>query len=471
LQSVETGLQVLKVLGVTFPDHPSSSELENNLEEINSLLAGRKIGSLINLPEMKSPDQLAAMRILLNISAAAFLSAPARFPLIVLKMVRLSLDHGNTAVSAYAYAVYGLILCGVLGEIELGYQFGQLGIGLLEQFNAQHLECRTNLVFNGHIRHWKEPLKATIKPLGENYQIGSDRGDIEYAGYCAFHQCEYSFWLVQELIGVEWKIANYIPVFRQLKQQTALNYLAVYWQFILNLLGETENPCCLSGMAYKEEEMLPLHQSANDNPALANLYLAKLVLFYLFHQLPQAIEAAELAQNYMPAMTGIFVVAIFHFYESLARLAAYSNLSSSEQECYLEKVTANQALMQKWAHHAPTNHLHKFHLVEAERHRILGQNLEAMELYDKAIIGAKENDYLNEEALAHELAAKFYLAWGKEKIAQLYLTDAYYCYARWGAKAKVEDLERCYPQLLTSILKKKMNQQNDDTITQLMAGT
>jgi len=34
----------------------------------------------------------------------------------------------------------------------------------------------------------------------------------------------------------------------------------------------------------------------------------------------------------------------------------------------------------------------------------------------------------------------------------VYLKDAYYGYAHWGAKAKVEDLEKRYPQLLASIM-------------------
>jgi signal transduction histidine kinase len=78
--------------------------------------------------------------------------------------------------------------------------------------------------------------------------------------------------------------------------------------------------------------------------------------------------------------------------------------------------------------------------------------VEAMDYYDRAIAGAKENEYLHEEALANEVAARFYLDWGKEKVAQVYMTEAYYCYARWGAKAKVLDLEKRYPQLLAAIL-------------------
>jgi tetratricopeptide (TPR) repeat protein len=100
------------------------------------------------------------------------------------------------------------------------------------------------------------------------------------------------------------------------------------------------------------------------------------------------------------------------------------------------------------AHFAPMTHLHKFYLVEAERHRVLGEKTKAIECYDRAIALAKENDYINEEALANELAAKFYLGWGKEQVAQAYLTNAYYCYLRWSATAKIKDLEQQYPQLV-----------------------
>src|SRR3569832_1374229 len=122
-------------------------------------------------------------------------------------------------------------------------------------------------------------------------------------------------------------------------------------------------------------------------------------------------------------MTGKIAVPLYHFYDSLARLAVYSDTSQSERRNILDKVHANQEKMKTWAHHAPMNHLHKFYLVEAERHRVQGENIEAMDYYDRAIAGAKENEYLNEEALAHELAAKFYLEWGKQTIAKAFLTN------------------------------------------------
>ncbi|MHC5828163.1 MAG: hypothetical protein ACYT04_72800, partial [Nostoc sp.] len=142
----------------------------------------------------------------------------------------------------------------------------------------------------------------------------------------------------------------------------------------------------------------------------------------------------------------------FYFYDSLTHLAVYSDFEEFEQKQILDRVTANQKKMQNWAVHAPMNHLHKWYLVEAERYRVLGEKIAAIECYDQAITLAKEHQFINEEALANELAAKFYLEWGKEQFAQIYITNAYYCYARWGAKAKVAHLENHYPQLLAPIL-------------------
>jgi signal transduction histidine kinase len=143
----------------------------------------------------------------------------------------------------------------------------------------------------------------------------------------------------------------------------------------------------------------------------------------------------------------------------------YSDTPHSEHQGILDRVQANQEKMQKWAHHAPMNHLHKFYLVEAERHRVLDEKIEAIEMYDKAIALAKENQYINEEALAHELAAKFYLSWGKETIAQVYMQNAHYSYQLWGAIAKVEDLEKKYPQFLARTSAKTAAQTNVNRTT------
>jgi len=85
--------------------------------------------------------------------------------------------------------------------------------------------------------------------------------------------------------------------------------------------------------------------------------------------------------------------------------------------------------------------------VGAEIARIQGRELDAERLYEQAIRSSNANGFVQNEALANELAARFYMARGFEKIAYAYLRDARYNYVRWGAAGKVRQLDELYPQL------------------------
>ncbi|MEH1799177.1 MAG: AAA family ATPase [Nostoc sp.] len=455
LNAVNTALTFLKLLGVEFPEHPSQSDIQLAMAELTSNLNGRPIDDLMNLPEMTEAQQIAAMRILSAVTAVTYSVTPELFPLIVIKQINLSLKYGNASSSAYAYVAYGVILCGIVGDIESGYQFGKLALSLLVKSNVKEVKTKIMMVFYTSIWHWKEHSREILKPLLEAYSVGLETGDLEYAAYCLNNYCYSTYFIGKELTELEREIATYSNAIRQIKQETVFNWNSIYQQSTLNWLGNVVNPCYLIGKAYNEEIIQPLHLQTKDAIGLLYLYYNKLQLCYSFHEFPQAVENATLAEKYLDGGIGQLVFPLFHFYDSLARLAVYSEASASEQKLILDKVQANQDKMQKWAHHAPMNYLHKYYLVEAERHRIGDQYIEAMESYERAISLAKKHEYINEEALANELAAKFYLEWDKDKIAQTYLTDAYYSYVCWGALAKVDDLAKRYPQLLASIFKQE----------------
>ncbi len=162
----------------------------------------------------------------------------------------------------------------------------------------------------------------------------------------------------------------------------------------------------------------------------------------------QALDNSRLFEKYEEAAAGFYVVSISNFYYSLSLLALFPQAGKGEQKQYLKKVIQLQKKMKKWGDHAPINHQHKYDLVEAEKARVLGQNERAMDYYDRAISGASKNGYIPEEALAYELAGEFYQSLGKHIIYPAYLTKAYYAYIRWGAIAKVKDLELRYPFLV-----------------------
>jgi predicted ATPase/signal transduction histidine kinase len=468
LEAVKTVLPILKQLGVEFPEQPCQDDFMRGLQETQLALEGKSIEELYHLPPMTAANQQAAIRILSSISSAAYQALPMLLPLIVFKQVQLSVNDGNVPESVVAYSSYGLIFTGVVGNIEAGYQFGQLALNLLEKLNAKGWKAKTYVVVFSCLMPWNKHVKDVLKPFIEGYQSGLETGDLEFGAYCASYYCTHSYWIAKELTGLEQEMVIYSEVIKQLKQENVFNYTNVFRQTVLNLTAQSENPYQLLGEAYNESNMLPRHQQTNDRLAICLLHVHKLILSYLFQYHAQAVENASAAEPYLDAVIGSLLVAIFHFYDSLARLAVYPAVLKPEQESIFKKVAANQEKMRKWADHAPMNFQHKFDLVEAEWHRILSENVEAMDYYDRAIAGAKENEYLQEEALANELASQFYLAWGKEKVAQVYLTEAYYAYARWGAKAKVEDLEKRYPQLLAPILiSEPSSLQSNKTITHI----
>ncbi|MEG4508132.1 AAA family ATPase, partial [Microcoleus sp. F6_B4] len=459
-EALNAGLQVLKQLGVEFPNSPNPSDIGQALGETAAILSGRRIEDLIDLPQMTDPHQLATIRLLSSIFSPCYFAVPPLVPLVVCKQIDLSVQYGNASVSPFSYAVYSLLLCGVIGDIDSGYQFGQLALRLLSKLNAQDIATKTLHMVPAGVQHWKEHLRNILEPLLSAFSSGLETGDLEYAGYAIMVYSYCSYFVGKQLTLVEREIATYRDAIFKIKQETSLHFQDIWWQAVLNLMGINQNTWQLKGEVYDEEKMLQLYQQTNNYLAIHYLHLHKLILCYVFENYPEAFKSIPQTESYLSAASGQITAAIFYFYDSLVRLAVYSDTPESEQQEILDRVQANQEKMQNWAYHAPMNHLHKFYLVEAERHRVKGEKVEAIEMYDKAIALAKENEYINEEALAHELAAKFYLEWGKEKLAQPYLIDAYYAYAKWGAKAKIDHLEQRYPQLLAVILQQERTRQN-----------
>ena len=454
-EALDTAAIVLENLGIRqFPKEPDFSDIELWLSEVKANLGDRHPRDLTALPTMTESKMLAAMKILFSVIPTAYKYKPALMVLIAFEKVNLSLQYGNSMVSAFAYSVQGLVLCNTFGEIEQGYEFGQLALHLETQSNAAAFG-RAFYVMNAHIKHYKEPLRNSIKGFKEAYTICLEAGDLEYAGYALAFYSFYSYLSGKELSELSREMLVNSKALERMNKETSKNWIDIYRQIVDNLLGRSQNPCAIVGEAYDEEKMLPLRKQANDLTTQGYFYVPRVFLCYLFQDWNGASKSLENAENSLGGAAATPLVTLFYFYQSLVMLAEFA--SQSERECQekLDKIATNQKLLKNAAIHAPTNYLHKWHLVEAEKHRKLGNKTEAMEQYDRAIAEAKENDYIQEEALANELAAKFFLDWGKEKVAAGYMQEAYYCYSRWGAQAKVEDLEKRYPTLLVPILERQ----------------
>ncbi len=463
LAAIQIALPVLKQLGVNLPAKPNKLHILRGLLETKWALAGKPVEDLIQLPHMTAAVPLAAMQILSSISAAAYFVQPDLLPLITFKQVLLTVRYGNTALSAFAYAVYGLILCGSLGDIALGYRFGSLAVSTLAHLSANAIKAKTMFVVESMTRHWRAPFQQRLQPLLEAWQSGMETGDFEYAAYAAHDYCIFLFFTGNELPLLHEEITKYSGVMAQNKQEQSLGWQKIFDQVVLNLLGFCDDPCRLCGTSFNEDA-IPI--TAYDRTTTLRISSYKMILCYMFGQYSQALEQAVITEQHLDAIVGSPVGAVCHFYMALVRLAVVAQTPKVERAALLKKVAAIQKKLKKWAHHAPANHLHKWHLVEAERTRVIGADLAAMEHYEQAIALARNHDFPHEVALANELAGRFYLARKQEKVAMAYLQDAHYGYQQWGANAKVSQMRAQYAFLLSKAIKQTSVDDTSTTVLQ-----
>ncbi|MFO1432896.1 MAG: AAA family ATPase [Candidatus Competibacteraceae bacterium] len=445
LKAIATGLEILALLGIHFPTKPNPWHLRLAFARTRLNLFRKCPEDLMSLSPMTDPDSLAIIRLLTLVGSPAFFALPELMPLLIFKAVDLSITQGNAPSSAFAYAGYGLILLSQQ-NIEGGYQFSQLAVKLQKQSNLQ--EYRTRILYvHALFGYWKMNLRERLKPLLEIHQLGLETGDLEYAGYAIDGYFISSFWGGVELLRVEKDLLKYQPLIAGTQSRLVLRFYRVCFQAVQNLLGKSGSPCYLTDK-YNEQQMLLSYKKENDVYSFIHTLAVKLQLCYLLHDYDQAAKTAEQIEIYLDAKQIIFIAPYCLFYIPLTQLVIAAQSPESLRKSLLEKVAQHQKRMRLWASQGPANFLHKYYLVEAERCRLQGRTTQAMELYDQAITLARQNQYVQEEALANELAARFYLSQGKTRIAQAYLQEAHAGYGRWGTRAKVRQLEQQYPEWL-----------------------
>lgn len=454
-EAVEIGLQALRMLGIHQPARPGKLRMLIAFLKTKAALAvafpsilNRHIEDLEDMPEMTDPHSVAIMRILTSMSTAAYMTSPGLHFLNTCKEVITSLKYGNAQQSIDGYLALATIMCGVTGDIEGGWRLGETAMRILDKQKENPARARYVTAYYAFILHWKAHPGDTLHHFIESYHKGLQAGDIEYAAYSLFIYSTYELFIGHKLPLIENNMAENIHLISQLKHESALYLLNISLQAVQNLMGKSGDPCILKGEFYDEDKMLQLHKNDRNITALSIYCFYKSVLCFLFMKYADALEFCKMMEQYLDGIISTFAVPVFNFYNSLIKLSVYDNQDVRERKKTLKQVKFNQKKLKHWAELAPMNHMHKFYLVEAELARVLGKDESAVRYYDMALDLAEKNGYIQEEALAYESGARFFLSKGREKIARIYMQEAYNRYERWGAKARVHDIEARYSSLI-----------------------
>ncbi|WP_373540650.1 AAA family ATPase [Chamaesiphon sp.] len=464
-QAIERGLEILHQLGIKLSPHPHQFIPLRSVVLTKIALWGKSNQQLLDLPESVAPKQLATLRILDILLLPAFFSSQELLVVLATVGVRLTLQQGNSALAASFYAAYGVVLSS-MGDLQQSYRIGQLAMVLADRFTNLAIRAQVQVTVPWTAQPWQEHLRATMPIVDESLTLAIDSGNLTFVCVNAGMSIALRFYCGIHLDEIGTKIHELAALIAPSNDDSSKQFFALLQQTILNLQQLSSAPAQIVGD--RESLLVAQWQATNEATLLSALYGFKTYLAYLFEDIPTALIYSDAQLPYEATGVGSYRIAPTWMFDALTRLAAYPQRDRQTQTQLLQRVNYTQRQLLKRARLMPANFQHKYDLVEAEKCRVLGNFTQAIDLYDRAIAGARTHEFIQEEAIANELAAKFYLGWGKAKIAAVYMQAAYYCYVLWGATAKTHDLERRYPELLVPILTAQQLELNDlDTLAKI----
>ena len=448
-RAIAVGLDYLQQLGIDWSPHPTEQEARREYERIWSQLGGRTIESLIELPLMSDPASLATMDVLAKIVPPAFYTDASLLALITCRAVNLSLERGNCDASCSAYEWLTMLAGPHFGDYRSAvYRFGQLGYDLVEGRGLTRFQARTYMDFGGSVLPWTRHVRAGRDLVRRAFEAANKVGDLNYAAYCG-NQLNTNFLAAGDPLDEAEREAEHGLAFAQkMRFGLVIDMITSQLGLIRTLRGLTSTFGCFDDEQFDEAR---IERRFSENPDLAFgecwYWIRKLQALFFAGDYAGALEASSRAQRLLWSLGSQLETAEYQFYGALSHAASCDPATAGERQRHLDAVAAHHNQLQLWATNCPDNFENRAALVGAEIARIEGRELDAERLYDQAIRSACTNGFIHNEALANELASRFYAARGFEKIARMYLQDARYGYLRWGADGKVRQLDRLDPSL------------------------
>jgi PAS domain S-box-containing protein len=444
-QAVDGTLTCLKLFGIDIPAHPTWEQLQAEYETVWRNMEGRAIEDLIDLPLMKDRELEAAMRLLSVLSDPAYVTDRNLFCLQQCRMVNLSMQHGTNGASAHACAYLGFTLGPAFHRYAEGFRFAKLGCDLVEKHGFPGYRAKVQDA-TGIAAFWTRPMATAIEFIQASIRAAIETGDLTYGCYGICHIV--SLYLIRnDTLDAVWRESEIALDFvRKAKFRDMEDIIVHLQRFIATMQGRTASFSTFTDAQF-DEAALEAQLTEDRQPTMICWYwIMKAKARFLSGHYAAALAAADKAKALLWSSTAHFPLLDYYYYTALTMAALYEGTSADERPRWGELLGLHDQL-REWADNYPPTFADKHALVAAEIARIEGRDLDAMSLYQQAIRSAHDHGFVQNEGLAHEVAARFYMARGYETFANTYLRNARYCYLRWGAEGKVRHLDRLHPHL------------------------
>jgi PAS domain S-box-containing protein len=436
----------LHLFAIEIPQTPTQNQVQAEFDALWRTLGPRQIDELVELPLMRNHELEAAMRVLAIAVEPCYFIDLNQFCVLLFRITLMSIENGISGPTAYACAALGAIMGDVFHSHRDGYRFSRLACDLVEKYGFIEYQARVYLAMS-LAAHWTEPIGSAIEFNRLAYKRATESGDVTFAAHTN-HQYLKCLLLRNDSLDVVWRESERVlDAARDAEFRDAEDLILNEQRFVAVMQGRTP-AFSASEDPEGDEEVYEATLTDSRMPLMVCLYWTlKLKARFLFGDLAGALEALRRARPLVRSFVATIGQLDYSFYSALTVTALFESGSDEERSQWREHLAAQRDQLREWAETYPPTFADKYTLVLAEIARIEGRDVDAMRLYEQAIHLTRENGFIQNEALAHEVAARFYAVRGVETVANTYLRHARNCYDRWGAKGKVAQFDARHPRL------------------------
>ena len=446
-QAIDSALKCLKLFGIDIPAHPSWEEVQAEYETVWRNLGGRPIEDLIDLPLMQDPEVQAATRLLCSLSNSAYVTDCNLFCFQLCRTLNLGMRHGVNGAFAHACGYLGFSLGPVFQRYPEGFRLARLGCDLVEKhdFLAYRAKVQDAVAITAF---WTHPLATAIDYARTSLRTATGMGDLTYACYDMLHIVVLLL-LRNDPLDAVWRESEIALDFVHKSRFRDIEDIIIPQQrFIAAMQGRTAALSSFNDAQFDEAAFETQLLADKRMPTMVCWYwILKTKARFLSGDYAEALAAANQANALLRCSTAHFPLLDYYYYTALTVAALYEHASADERKSWHDRLAVHQAQLREWADNYPPTFADKHALVSAEIARIEGRDADAMRLYEAAFQAARENGFVQNEGVAHELAAGFYLSRGSVSAGRLHLDEARSCFADWGAHGKVRQLDARTPAL------------------------
>ncbi|MBP7736688.1 MAG: SpoIIE family protein phosphatase [Spirochaetes bacterium] len=446
--AMEYGIEALKLFGMRIPPRPGRRHIILEMAKARIKLGKRRVDDLANSPDIVDPEITMIQTLCMNTGTAAYFVDNDVVAFLAMKLVNLTLEHGNSKIASFAYLSYALILGSGMGRYGSAYRYGMLALELNDKYKNADLEPRLLFIFGFLVSHWRKHYSRTLDLLNRSYRVGVETGDLNFAVYSAINSIQYRIRYGGDLDEIYNDLAGYRDFVYRVKNEEFIFEFIMAQRYILSQKSRTRSISDYSDDEFNEKEFV--EKIRQYRVTLHSYYIYKMISLYHAREYDDALGIAAIVKDTMrDVLFGQTNVVFYYFFHSLSLVASIPGLPEGARRSRLIQVMKNQRRLGKWAHNCPENYRSMYLLVRAEVAAARGRYSRAADLYGEAIKEARANNSLLCESIGNERAAMFHLFRGNEFIARAYLVEAHYCYTKYGSAAVAHRIGREYPQFIS----------------------